>query len=243
MNNGNDSLSTLRHELQFIDQGGYRRPVGSRQPLFCMETSARMKTIRRTAPQAILFGALLVAGLAQAGEVKGKVSAPGLKSDENIAVYIDAIPGKKFDPPVAHATVDQRNQTFTPHTLVILRGTTVDFLNSDHVAHNVYWPSINGNKALRHSLTIVSPGHTKSFQFDNLGVARLFCNLHIEMAGYIVVVPTPYFALTGYDGTFTINEVPPGSYTLKTWSEDGKPTTQTVTLTDSTASVQLTVNK
>jgi plastocyanin len=202
-----------------------------------------MKTIRRTVPMAVLFGALFVASLAQAGEVNGKVSAPGLKTVTNIAVYIDAIPDKKFDPPVAHATVDQRNQMFIPHTLVILRGTTVDFLNSDHVAHNVYWPSISGNKALRHSLTIVSPGHTKSFQFDNLGTAQLFCNLHLEMAGYIVVVPTPYFALTAYDGSFTIKDVPPGTYALKTWSEDGKPTTQTVTVTDSTASVQLTVNK
>jgi plastocyanin len=202
-----------------------------------------MKTIRRTAPLAVLFGALLVAGLAQAGEVNGKVSAPGLKSVENIAVYIDAIPGKKFDYPVHHVTVDQRNQTFIPHTVIVLRGSIVDFKNSDHVAHNVYWPSINGNKALRHSMTIVSPGHTKSFQFDNVGTAQLFCNLHVEMAGYIVVVPTPYFALTAYDGSFTIKDVPPGAYTLKTWSEDGKPTTQTVTLTDATTSVQLTVNK
>lgn len=202
-----------------------------------------MKSIRRTAPVAILFGAVVAASLAQAGEVKGKVSAPGLKSAENIAVYIDAIAGKKFNSPVEHATVDQRNQIFTPHTVVILRGTTVDFLNSDHVAHNVYWPSVSSNKALRHSLTIVSPGQKKSFQFDNLGTAQILCNLHIEMLGYVVVVPTPYFALTGNDGTFTIKDVPPGTYTLKTWSEDGKPTTQAVTLTDATTSVQLTVNK
>lgn len=202
-----------------------------------------MKNIRRTAPVAILFGAVLAASLAQAGEVKGKVSAPGLKSAENIAVYIDAIASKKFNSPVEHATVDQRNQIFTPHTVVILRGTTVDFLNSDHVAHNVYWPSVSSNKALRHSLTIVSPGQKKSFQFDNLGTAQILCNLHIEMLGYVVVVPTPYFALTGNDGTFTIKDVPPGTYTLKTWSEDGKPTTQAVTLTDATTSVQLTVNK
>ena len=202
-----------------------------------------MKTIRRAAPGAILFGALFFASLAQAGEVKGKVSAPGSKSAENIAVYIDAIPGKKFDYPAAHATVDQRNQTFTPHTLVILRGTTVEFQNSDHVSHNVYWASIGGNKALRHSMTIVSPAHTKSFQFENLGTAQLLCNLHVEMQGYVVVVPTPYFALTTYDGTFTIKGVPPGTYNLKTWSEDGKPTTQTVTLTDATTSVELTVKK
>jgi hypothetical protein len=63
------------------------------------------------------------------------------------------------------------------------------------------------------------------------------------MTGYVIVVPTPYFALTANDGTFTIKDVPPGSYTLKTWSEDGKPATQTVTVTDAAANVQLTVSK
>ena len=72
-----------------------------------------------------------------------------MKSAENIAVYIDAVPGKKFDAPAQHVSVDQRNMKFIPHTIVILRGTTVDFLNSDHVVHNVYWPSINGDKASR----------------------------------------------------------------------------------------------
>ena len=117
-----------------------------------------MNAVRLAAHVAIFFGALFVACIAQAGDVKGKVTASGLKSAENIAVYVEAVPGKKFDPPVPHASVDQVNLIFTPHTLVILRGTTVDFLNSDHVAHNVYWPSINGEKKFRHSLTIVSPG-------------------------------------------------------------------------------------
>jgi plastocyanin len=202
-----------------------------------------MKTVRRTVPAAILFGALFVANLVQAGDVKGKVSAAGLKSAENIAVYIDTISGKKFDHPAQHAAVDQRNLIFIPHTLVILRGTTVDFLNGDNVAHNVYWPSINGDKRLQHNLTIVSPNQKKSFEFDDLGAAQILCNLHQAMIGYIVVVPTPYFALTSNDGTFTIKDVPSGSYTLKTWSEDGKPTTQTITAADATTSVEITVKK
>jgi plastocyanin len=202
-----------------------------------------MNPIRRAADVAILFGALFVAGVAQAGDLKGKVSAAGLKSAENIAVYVDAVPGKKFDPPVQHVSVDQQNLKFTPHTIIILRGTTADFLNSDQVAHNVYWPSINGNKKLRHSLTVVSPGQKKSFQFNDLGTAQILCNIHADMVAYVVVVPTPYFALTGNDGTFTIKNVPPGAYTLKTWSEDGKPTTQTITVTDATMSVELAVKK
>ena len=200
-------------------------------------------TIIRQWPMAIFFSVLWVANLAQAGEVKGRVAATGLKSAENIAVYVDAIPGKKFNHPAQHVAVDQRNLVFLPRTMVILQGTTVDFLNHDNVAHNVYWPSINGDKRFRHSLTIVSPNQQKSFEFDNLGAAQILCNLHPDMIGYVVVVPTPYFALTGADGTFSIKDVPPGNYTLKTWSEDGKPTTQTITAGNGTTSVELTVKK
>jgi plastocyanin len=201
-----------------------------------------MKPMRRETIS-VLFSALLMASFAQAGEVKGKVSAAGLKSAENIAVYIDAIPGKKFDHPAQHAVVDQRNMLFVPHTLVVMRGTTVDFLNGDNVAHNVFWPSISGDKRLKHNMTIVSPNQKKSFEFDDVGTAQLLCNLHPDMIGYVVVVPTPYFALTGADGSFSIKDVPPGTYTLKTWSEDGKPTTQTITATDGTTSVDVAVKK
>jgi len=182
-----------------------------------------MKTTRHAIVLAVVFGSILMTDAVQAGDVKGKVAAEGLSSAVDIAVYIDAVPGKKFDSPAQHVTVDQRNMKFIPHTVVIQRGTTVDFLNSDQVVHNVYWPSIGGNKALRHSLTIVSPGEKKSFEFDNVGAAQLLCNLHSDMVGYIVIVPTPYFTLTGSDGTFTIKGVPPGTYTLKTGVRKANP--------------------
>lgn len=180
---------------------------------------------------------------AQGGDIKGKVSETGLKSAENIAVYIDAVPGKKFDAPAEHAAVDQRDMKFVPQTIVIQRGTTVDFLNSDHVIHNVHWSSINGDKALAHGLPPVSPGQTQSFQFNSLGTATLLCSFHFDMIGYVVIVPTPYFAVTSHDGTFTIKNVPPGTYTLKTWSVDGKPTTQPITVTDATTNVEIAVVK
>jgi hypothetical protein len=63
------------------------------------------------------------------------------------------------------------------------------------------------------------------------------------MVAYVVVVPTPYFALTGNEGSFTIKNVPTGTYTLKSWSEDGKPTTQTITVTDAMTNVELAVKK
>ena len=129
--------------------------------------------IRVVLAGAIFLGALLLASLSWAGEVKGKVAVQGLKSAENIAVYIDAIPGKKFDPPAQHLTIDQRKMTFSPRVAVVLQGTTVDFLNSDPVGHNVYWPSISGNKKLAHNLGTWPKGEKKSFQFNDLGVASL----------------------------------------------------------------------
>ncbi len=198
---------------------------------------------RKRAAELTLFTLIFLTCTARAGDVNGKISTSGLKSASNIAVYVDTIPGQKFDPPATHPKVDQRNLKFIPQTIVILRGTTVDFLNSDHVAHNVYWPSVNGNKALKHSLTVVSPGQTKSYQFNDLGEAPILCNLHVEMVGHVIVVPTPYFALTDMDGGFTIKNVPPGTYTLKTWSEDGKVATQKITVTDAVTNVQLTVSK
>jgi len=202
-----------------------------------------MTNIHRAFLAALLFGATLSAGAAQAGDIAGKVSATGLKSTENIAVYIDVIPGKKFDAPTQHVSVDQRDMKFVPQTIVILKGTTVDFLNSDHVAHNVHWSSIGGDKSLAHNLVTVSPGQKKSFEFDSVGEATILCNFHFDMAGYVVIVPTPYFTLTISSGTFTIKDVPPGTYTLKTWSPDGKPTSQSITVTDATTNVELTVVK
>jgi hypothetical protein len=132
---------------------------------------------------------------------------------------------------------------FIPHVVAVQQGTTVEFLNSDPVGHNVYWPSISGNKKLAHNLGTWPRGEKKPFQFNDVGVASLLCNVHPEMSGYVVVTPTPYFAVTDKDGNFEIKNIPAGKYTLKTWSEDGKPTTQAVDVSGATATVELTVKK
>jgi len=177
------------------------------------------------------------------GDIKGKVRVQGLKSAANIAVYVDTIPDKKFDPPSQHVVVDQKKMEFIPRVAVVVQGTTVDFTNSDPVGHNVYWPSISGNKKLTHNLGTWPKGDKKSFQFSDPGVASLLCNVHPEMSGYVVVASTPYFAVTDKDGNYEIKNVPAGKYTLKTWSEDGKPATQTIEVTASGATADLTVKK
>jgi plastocyanin len=193
---------------------------------------------------AAVCGAVVsMAGGSFAGDIKGKVSVQGLKSSDNIVVYVDAIPDKKFDAPTAKPVIDQARMTFNPHVTAVQAGTTVEFLNSDPVGHNVYWPSISGNKKLAHNLGTWPKGEKKSFQFNDPGAVSLLCNVHPEMNGYIFVSPTPYFAVTDKSGDYEIKNVPAGKYTLKTWSEDGKVTTQAVEVTASGASVDLTVKK
>jgi plastocyanin len=193
-------------------------------------------------PACLLFAALS-AGVSYAGDIKGKVTGQGIKSPENIAVYVAAIPGKTFPAPAEHAVMDQRKLTFIPHVLVVLKGTAVDFLNSDAVGHNVYWPAMDHNKKLAHNMGTWPQGVKKTFTFDELGVAPLLCNVHSEMSGYIVVVPTPYYAVTSKDGSYEIKNVPPGHYTLTTWSEEGKPTTAAVDVAAGAATADLTVHK
>ena len=203
-----------------------------------------MRSFRFVVKAVAFTGALLLmAGESLAGDIKGKVSVQGIKSAENIAVYIDAIPDKKFEAPTAKPVMDQTKMTFSPHVMVVQVGTTVEFLNSDPVGHNVYWPSISGNKKLAHNLGTWPKGDKKAFQFNDVGVASLLCNVHPEMNGYIVVSPTPYFALTDKSGNYEIKNVPPGKYTLKTWSEEGKVTTQAVEVGAGGVTADLTVKK
>jgi plastocyanin len=175
---------------------------------------------------------------ARAGTIEGKVSGVSGKS----VVYVEAIAGKSFTPPANHPLMDQRGLQFQPHILVVQQGQTVDFLNSDNLQHNVFWPSFAGDKKAGHNLGTWPTGEKRSFKFDRAGVAPLLCNVHPEMAGYVVVSPTPYYAETDASGNYTIKDVPDGSYSLTAWHEGAKPKTQPVTL-NGTAKSDFTLSK
>lgn len=168
--------------------------------------------------------------LASAGTISGKVSGVSGVS----AVYVDTIAGKTFPAPSEKPTMDQKGLLFQPHLMVVQQGTTVEFLNSDKVAHNVFWPSISGNKKLGHNLGTWPQGEKRSFKFDNPGVVTLLCNVHPEMAGYIVVSPTPYFAQTDKEGNYKIENVPDGKYNVAAWHEGAKAQTKPVQVSGDT---------
>lgn len=209
-----------------------------------LKGNAFMNTMKRPTLLASAFiAAITLSSLAWGGDIKGKVTAQGMRTPANIAVYVDSIPGKTFPAPTQPAVMDQAHLAFVPHVVVVLKGTTVNFTNEDPVGHNIYWPAINRNRKLAHNMGTWPQGQKKSFTFNDLGEVPLLCNVHPEMSGYIIVVPTPYFAITDKEGNFVIKNVPNGSYTLKTWSEEAKPTTQAVNVASGITSANLTVKK
>ncbi len=173
--------------------------------------------MKRNALAALVVSAALSVA-ANAGTISGKVSGV---SGESV-VYVEAIAGKTFPVPSQQPVMDQKGLMFQPHIVAVQQGTTVEFLNSDSVAHNVFWISIGGNKKLGHNLGTWPKGEKRPFKFDNPGAVPLLCNVHPEMSGYIVVSPTPYFATSDKSGEYKIENVPDGSYTVTAWHEGAK---------------------
>lgn len=180
---------------------------------------------------AVILAVVLTLSLAaSAGTITGKVSGVNGES----VIYVDTIQGKTFPAPSEKPVMDQKGLMFQPHLMVVQQGTTVEFLNSDKVAHNVFWTSVSGNKKLGHNLGTWPQGEKRAFKFDNPGSIALLCNVHPEMAGYIVVVPTPYYATSDKSGNYKIENVPDGSYTVTAWHEGGKPQSKPVTVSGDT---------
>jgi plastocyanin len=164
-----------------------------------------------------------------AGTLTGKV----VGGKDASVVYVETIPGKSFPAPTKPFEIDQKGLVFHPHILVVPAGSTVGFLNSDNVAHNVFWPSVSGNKKLSHNLGTWPTGQTRNFKFDSMGVVPLLCNVHPEMSAYIIVVPTAYYAITDDSGTYSLANLPDGQYSVSAWHEGMKKQTKPISVAGS----------
>jgi len=180
---------------------------------------------------------LLPASAADNGRVTGTIIAKGLRTSADIVVSLQA-PGLKVAPPAAPIEMDQKSMLFAPHALPVVTGTTVRFLNSDAVAHNVFSPEA------KYNLGTWPQGESRDYTFDKPGVYTQLCRVHPEMEGFVVVLDTPYFAVTDRAGTFEIANVPPGTYTLVAWSEKLKSGKQEVTVeSGKPVTVELTLSR
>lgn len=118
-------------------------------------------------------------------------------------------------PAPATVRITQRDRTIIPHVTAVQVGARVDFPNEDDVFHNLF--SLSGPH--RFNLGRYPPGESRSEQFERAGVVRMFCDIHSEMGGVILVLDTPYFAQPDSEGRFRIAGVPSGEYTAIAWHE------------------------
>jgi plastocyanin len=118
--------------------------------------------------------------------------------------------------PAQSLQLTQKNKQFVPHLLVVPTGASVEFPNLDPFFHNVF-SLFNGR---RFDLGLYEAGSRRSVQFSHPGVSYIFCNIHPEMGAIIISVSTPYYAISGKDGSVVLQNVPPGEYDLHVWSEN-----------------------
>jgi plastocyanin len=173
---------------------------------------------------------------ARAVEVSGKAMLANRGVAKQAVIYLE---GNAKSKPMTKVVIDQRDKEFIPHVTVITVGTTVEFPNNDTVFHNVFAYF----QAKKFDLGMYPRGATKRVTFEKPGVVALLCNVHSEMSAYIMVVDTPYFAVTDRQGNFRIRDVPPGTYTLHAWHESGATLQRMVTIKGENVSLSLTLSR
>jgi hypothetical protein len=182
---------------------------------------------------AFLLGLAVTPLHAQGVEVSAKivVHAPSPPADKkhkgppnaaNVVVWLSSLKPGPVSPLVPARQMSyrlvQKNKIFMPHLLVVPTGTSVQFPNEDPFFHNVF-SLFNGK---RFDLGLYEPGTSRSVRFDREGVSYIFCNIHPEMGAVVLALSTPFYGISSETGAIAIHNVPPGSYRLNIWSENGR---------------------
>ncbi len=145
---------------------------------------------------------------------------------KNVIVYIKSgLSSKTYPTPATKVTFDQKGCEYYPHVVGVMVGQELEIKNSDPTLHNV------------HSLSKLNPefnraqpmkGMVMNEKFEKPEVFKVKCEVHPWMSAFIGVFDSPYFAVTGDDGSFELKNVPPGEYTVEAWQEKYGVQTATV---------------
>jgi len=137
------------------------------------------------------------------------------KELKNAVVWLENPPASAAPAAAAKVEVDQNGCVFVPRVVVVPAGGTVDFLNSDRLLHNIH-----ATPKLNVSFNRTQPkDRTIPVTFAKPEIVRINCDLHSWMVGWVVVAAHPYYAITGADGQFSFDNLPPGKYDLHIWHE------------------------
>jgi plastocyanin len=120
-------------------------------------------------------------------------------------------------PPAAAPTVTPRDKRFAPHVVAVSAGGTVTFPNVDPIFHNVF----SRTPGSEFDLGLYRKGARRSIKLAKPGLVRVYCNIHPEMAAYVMVLDGAGYTVTGEDGTFLLRGIPAGRRVVRLWSERG----------------------
>ncbi len=152
----------------------------------------------------------------------------------NVFVYVkDGLTGT-YTAPTDKKMLDQIGCQYSPHVAGIQVGQTLVIRNSDATLHNVH-AMPEHNQEFNQGQPV--QGMETKKVFEQVEVMVPFkCDVHPWMSSYIAVLDHPFYAVTSADGTFSIEGLPVGEYTIEAWHEEFGPQTQTVTITADGAS-------
>lgn len=165
-------------------------------------------TSRRSGPQ--LYRAY--------GPGESPLGAPADTNElHNVVVYLLGPPGPEAGTvgPPASAGISQQHETFVPHVLAVLQGTTVAFTNDDPYFHNVF--SLSSARSF--DLGRHPQGTSRTVRFDKPGTVKVFCDIHANMSATVLVLTNSLFSKPNDDGRFAIESVPAGEYRIVAWHE------------------------
>lgn len=196
----------------------------------------------------LALAALQPAAAADAGVVHGVLRTPGVMSVASVSssgysgslhalpsadptvngrasdavISVERVPAS-VETTLAHVPTTprlaQKNQSFVPRVLPVAAGTTVQFPNFDPIFHNVF--SVSPGK--RFDLGKYPRGQSRRVRFDRPGLIQVYCDIHSNMAAYILVLPNAAFAQPDESGRFVLPDLPAGEYVVHVWHPDFPP--------------------
>ena len=150
-----------------------------------------------------------------------------------VFVYVKEGVAGEYGTPTEEVVVDQKGCQYEPHVFGIMTGQALKIRNSDPTTHNIHSQSKN-SPPFNLAQTRIGMETTKKFRREEVMV-YVKCDIHSWMECWAGVLSHPFYSTTGDDGSFSLDRLPPGTYTVEAWHEEGGTQTQTVTVGDGEA--------